>query len=238
MQKFSRLLFATTAAAVFLVSGCATYKPVGFNKAASGNLKVVAIAPVGLPEKPAVWIVAPAGSSFGLIGALIDESVAASARARLAKTLDSVQFDARAELRAALNRELATLTFSTREIAAGGIDADRTAFLKKLPDSGDAQAVLDLYAVNFGYFAAGATTDYRPVLTLAARLSEIATGKVLFEDQISYNTVGPPGKAITLEPDEKYRFKNQDVLNADPALAVAGLKDAIAKVAIALAKQF
>ncbi|MEO8010894.1 MAG: hypothetical protein ABI650_04550 [Dokdonella sp.] len=97
--------------------------------------------------------------------------------------------------------------------------------------------------VNFGfigYAAAGSgdSAPYRLTAVLSARLLSADGRRVLFEDQIIYNSVFPGRpKAITLNPDSRYRYPDFDDLEAAGATAVEGLPYAFTAVAQELARQ-
>src|SRR4051794_22714069 len=75
----SRLLKVSALLLCVLASACVSFPTQGYNKAAKGNPHAVAIAPIGMPEKPNVQIMAPVGANFGLIGALVEAGRASAA---------------------------------------------------------------------------------------------------------------------------------------------------------------
>ncbi len=97
--------------------------------------------------------------------------------------------------------------------------------------------------VNFGFigYAAAGSGDgapYRPTAVLSVRLLSADGRDVLFEDQIIYNSVFPGRpKAITLNPDPRYRYPDFDDLKAAGPTAVEGLPPAFTAVALELARQ-
>ncbi len=241
-MSISRCSHVLLVAAVFL-SGCAALPQTGYNKEANTGLKTVAIPQIAIPEKADVRIIVPVGANFGLIGAIVEESRFAAARTRFQNSLTSVNFDFKSLINSELQRSLTEAGFTPSFIAAEAgkkppTGSSRKAWAKKTGESAGADAYLDITISGFGYFAAGATTDFKPGLGLWAKLIETKSGKMLFEDQIVYNPAYAATKAITIEPDSQYSFSNQDALNADPGKAAAGLSGAIAAVANELTKQF
>lgn len=239
ISRRSSVLFA----AVVLLSGCAALPQTGYNKEANNAIKTVAVPQIAIPEKADVRIIAPVGANFGLIGAIVEESRFAAARTRLQNSLASVNFDFKSLINSELQRSLTEAGFAPSFLAADPAKktptgSARKEWAKKLGQQAGSDAYLDVTISGFGYFAAGATTDFKPGLGLWARLIETKSGKTLFEDQIVYNPAYAATKAITIEPDSQYSFNNQDALNSDPGKAAAGLSGAITAVTNELSKQF
>lgn len=103
-----------------------------------------------------------------------------------------------------------------------------------------ADAQLDINFGFIGYAAAGSSDSapYRPSVVLTARLVSADGKRVLFEDQIVYNSVFPlVQNAVTLNPDERFRYPDFDDLKAAGPVVVDGLDIAFRAVATELARQ-
>lgn len=224
-------------AGVVMLAGCAQMPQQAFNKAEHSHLKSVALAPPGLPERVAVRIATPVGANFGLIGAVVEETRAANAAREMAALLAKAGFDLNVTVEEALKSALTDAGFDVRRLPGERPVDQRAKFLSPVPAADGAEMILDVYFPYIGYAAAGATTDYRPSITLHARLLHAGDGRTLFTDQIVYNSLLPAEKAIVLEPDPQFTFKDRDAFEADPAAVARGLEEAIRATAKALAQQ-
>jgi hypothetical protein len=210
-----------------LVSACASVPQQGYNKNANANVRRIAVHSPGFPEKAEVRTLGSVGSAFGLVGALVEEGRFAAARSEFAKTLEKGQLEPRQFFVEELTRQMQDAGFEVLPVATSPMEQKRSKWLAKPASADGADAHLDVFVPFYGYYAAGPTTEYRPTLQLRARLTAPGGAKVLFEDQIVYNTLGVGTKAITIEPDDRFRFKDQDALNAGPQASTDGLREAI-----------
>ena len=74
-----RLQIAAILSLATILSSCSTFPTQELNKEANQSLRVIAVAPVGMPDKPMVTIVNAVGNSFGLIGAAVEATRASNA---------------------------------------------------------------------------------------------------------------------------------------------------------------
>jgi hypothetical protein len=230
-------------AAVLLLlalAACQSFPTQQFNKAANPNLHTIAIAPIGMPEKPQVVILNAVGNNFGLIGALVEAGRASEASKEAEANFSAAGVDYQTYLPRRLQESMQSLGMQIRQLSGSRPADERFKFLTKLPDAQGADAVLDMYVSYLGYAAAGATTDYRPAVHVEAKLIDPVSKKVLFADQIYYNNYNPQfaKTAQTIEPDLKMTFKDRDAMKAAPAQVAQGVREGIDAVALALAKQF
>ncbi|MBS0366062.1 MAG: hypothetical protein JSR67_09590 [Proteobacteria bacterium] len=232
-------LFGSAAVLAVMLSACASFPTQELDKASNTSLHVIAVAPIGMPDKPMVTIVNAVGNSFGLIGAVVEAARASNASNEAVNELASGGLAYKAQLPADIESSLKAAGFEV-QMLQGARAANQTAsFLTTLPAAPGADAVLDLYVSYFGYEAAGAQSAYRPAVHLEARLLDAKTQKVIFADQIYYNNFMPAAakKAITIEPDAQAVFADRAAMRAAPADVARWLRVAQKAVADGLANQ-
>jgi hypothetical protein len=231
---------AVPAAVVLLISACSTFPTQGYNKAATGNPHSIALAPMGLPEKANVRIMAPVGANFGLIGALVEAGRESTAVEEARVLLEKANLDYQTYLPGQIVKSLQSAGFEAQQLPGARDPKSRFKFMTGVSQEPGADAVLDIYAPFLGFIAAGATTDYRPSVLLDAKLVRASDQKVLFADQIYYNNFQRDGapKAVSIDPDPNCVFKDRESLQADPQRTAACLQGAMDSAAKELAKQF
>jgi hypothetical protein len=236
MRAFHALLVL---GAVGLLAACQSMPSTTFDPALKPTVRKVGIVEIGMPENAEVRILQSVGGNFGLIGAIVEETRAANARGELVDVLAKSNYDFRMEITSNALAALNAAGFQATQLPGKRPDAVRGKFLKAVPKTADVDAVLDMYVVSVGFFAAGATTDYRPGCHIAARLVEPKTQKVLFQDQIMYGAVMPTyQKAIVLPGDPAATFKDRAALQSDAPVTRDALKKAIDTCVAELGKQF
>ena len=223
-------------AVVSLLAACQSMPTQGYNKSAS-NIHSVGIAPLGIPAQPVVQILAPVGANFGLIGGLIEAGRAADASKELQDIFGKTGYDYRKDVADSLSMSLAAASLPVSSIAGERPAKEQFKFLGTCPSAPGADACLDVFVTFFGYMAAGATTDYVPTVKLTARMVRNSDSKLLFQDQVEYNSLAG-SKAIVVQPSDKYRFKDRDAMKADPQRVTAGMQEAVRAAMDELAKQF
>lgn len=222
-----------------LLGACASFPTQEFNKSANASLHTIALAPIGMPDKPSVIILNAVGNSFGLIGGIVEATRAANAANELVGELKTGNLDYRTYLPAQITSALQADGYTVIGVDGARAAGETGKFLTKPPQAAGADATLDIYVSYVGYIAAGATTDYRPAVHIEARLLDAKTQKVLFADQVYYNNFSPnfAKRAITIEPDPKVTFTDRPAMLAAPADVTHGLAGAIDSVAQNLAQQ-
>ncbi len=223
-------------ASMCLLAACQTMPTQAYNKA-EASVNAVGLAPPGIPEQPAVRILASVGANFGLIGAVVEESRAAAASKELQEIFAANSYDYKKDIHDTLGLAFAETSLKMLPASGDRPAAERMKFLTKCPAATDTQACLDIFVTYVGYMSAGATTDYVPTVHLTARMLRNSDGNTLFQDQIHYNAMAGT-KAIVLQPSDRFRFKDRDAMKADPKAVVAGIQEAIRAVTSELAKQF
>ena len=185
--------------------------------------------------------------SFGLIGLGIAEANRKPKANWLREQVSERRFDPVATFReafiAAMTERGQSVRFAEPAMEAKSASTRRTIWGSRKSYDGIATEADALLDVNFGFigYAAAGTGDgspYRPTVILSVRLVSADGRRVLYEDQIVYNAVFPGGdKAITLNPDERFRYPDFDDLKAAGLTSVDGLEIAFREVAKALAEQ-
>lgn len=245
MMRFTRLLVA--AVLCLLMTACVSApKRQAFNAQASGNPRSLQVLPQRYSQID-LFIVNNPGYSFGLIGLAIAEGNRKPKAEWLRSQVQQREFDHVAVFRSALEQAMAergyTLHFPDPLAEGEKAKTKREIWGTRknyVAAASGADAQLD---INFGFigYAAAGTSDsapYRPSVVLTARLVSADGKRVLFEDQIVYNAVFPiADKAITINPDERYRYPDFDDLKAAGPVVVDGLDIAFRAVAAELAKQ-
>jgi hypothetical protein len=232
-QFIATVLLATT------LSACSSFPTQELNKEANPSLHVIAVAPIGMPDKPMVTIVNAVGNSFGLIGAAVEATRAANASNEAATEFASGGFTYKTHFPTEIEGALRAAGFEVKMLPGSRASADSDKFLATEPVALGADAVLDIYVNYFGYVAASANSSYRPAIHLEARLVDAKTQKVLFADQIYYNNFTPAAakKAITIEPDPQATFVDRAAMRVAPAEVTKWMRVAQKAVAEELAKQ-
>lgn len=221
---------------VALLSACQSMPTTAYNKAES-NVKVLGLAPMGIPKEPSVRILASVGANFGLIGAVVEESRAAAASKELQEIFAQSNYDYRKDVQDSLALAFSEISMPLSVHAGKRPEKEQFKLLTACPKSPDTDACLDVFLSYLGYMSAGATTDYVPTVHLTAKLVRSSDGVTLFQDQVHYNAMAGT-KAIVVQPSEEYRFKDRDAMKADPQRVTAGIQHAVRAAMNELAKQF
>ena len=246
MKTIWRLIAAAVLAVGF--SGCATpIKRVALNTQVHGSPKTVKVLPMRYSEVD-LFIVGNPGYNFGLIGVAIAEGNRVPKANWLRdqvreRKLDHVATFRRA-LQDAMNERGHAFEFSETVMEGERAKTKRSQWgLRKQYDAAGApvEAQLDVNFGFVGYTAAGAgdSSPYRPTVVVSARLVSADGKRVLFEDQIVYNSAFTLRQtdAITINPDERYRYPDFDDMKAAGPAVVDGLELALQAAAAELAKQ-
>ncbi|TDR47789.1 hypothetical protein DFR29_102451 [Tahibacter aquaticus] len=245
MKRIVRLLAA--AATCLLMTACVSApKRQAFNAEVSGNPKTLQVLPLRHSQID-LFIVNNPGYNFGLIGLAIAEGNRKPKAEWLRSQVRQREFDHLAVFRSALEQAMAergyTLQFSEPMAEAESAKTRREAWGTRkqyVTAAASADAQLDINFGFIGYAAAGSSDSapYRPSVVLTARLVSADGKRVLFEDQIVYNSVFPlVQNAVTLNPDERFRYPDFDDLKAAGPVVVEGLDIAFRAVATELARQ-
>lgn len=228
------LRYSLILCAVLAVASCATPE-IPYDRAAE-NVKTIGIIEPGLPDGPTVVLASTVGQSFGLVGALVDAGLQAARDSKFQGALDDASYSERERFVASVKIALEMRGYVVVPVSA--TRAKATAFMTKYPPKADANVdgYLDLVVGNYGYVSAGIgdSTPYRPSMSVRVKLVRADDAKVLMEDAVVYNPVGPAiagARAVTISPNPVYSFKDFDTLMGDRADAVKGLQDSVDQTA-------
>lgn len=221
-----------------LLAACAP-PPIPYDRAATPPVHSIAVVQPGFPDDPAVIVAASPGASFGLVGALIDAALTAEREKRFAAAIKPIGLAPRDEFTQAL---LAAVSAQGYEARLMPLKRRQGGYVDELkPDAGPpVDAWLDCYVGGWGYLAAGTgdSTPYRPILSLGCQLVRTSDHRKLMRDIVWYNplssSMASRQQAVTLAPDSRYAFTTSDALDADPARAVAGIRDSFTRSAGAI----
>jgi hypothetical protein len=235
-----------------LIAGCATpYQPTPFDRTAAGVNKITVIEDA-LPDEVGTRKLATNGqnltsavsSQFGLAGIIVaaaaagvEAGIEAGQRNKIRAALATQNFNGEAIFDAALEAALKGNGFSVDSVALVREKNRSPLVIAANPNAEAGSAILDVNSTNFGYQLVGGGTQWRPFVLLTVRLVDPKDPKkLLMDNAVTYNPVGPTTVTVSIAPDEKYAFQKIEDLEADPVRAAEGLKAAIEASALATAQ--
>jgi hypothetical protein len=208
-------------ALVLLLVGCAPIPKQTYNAAQADHVKTVALAHMPDQKEYEAAVLHHAGASFGLIGALIAVADIHAKSKQLTEAIDPAQTRLQSLFGERLTQALQEHGYVVRQLPIPvGTNADDVVDLAAKGEPVDAVLYLN---TGGSYVAAGHASDYVPRVVAFARLSEVPSRKMLYQDVHSYGYEGLAKDSIHAPSDPKYRFANMGALTADPALTRAGL---------------
>jgi hypothetical protein len=221
LRAFSRAI--ALAAAVF-VAACANNAEIPLDRRATAATKHIGLITLQFPPHPSIVLASTVGQSFGLVGALVDETMAAG-REEVFETLAKEQaFDAKLEFETHLVAALAARGYTVTPVA---VKRWKTAdFFADYSSDGHepVDAYLDVVVLNWGYTAAGigSSTPYRPRAIAIVRLVSAKDSSILMKDTVIYNPFQSNLPAVTIAPDPAFTFTDWDTFKAQAPLAIRG----------------
>jgi hypothetical protein len=247
MKKIVSVLAALT-----LLCACATpYQPTPFDRQATGVNKIVVIEDA-LPEEVGTRKLATNGSNLGsamasqagLAGLLvagvaagIEAGIENGQRNKIRAALATQNFNGEAIFDAALENALKGNGFAVESLSVTRPSNRRETVIPVNANAEAGTGILDANVMNFGYQLVGGTTQWRPFVLVDVKLVDPKdTKKLLMDNAVTYNPVGPTQVTVSIAPDEKYAFQKIEDLEADPVRAAEGLKAAIEASATAVAQ--
>jgi hypothetical protein len=211
----SRLL-AVLAACAF-ATGCANVERQPFNKEAAKHVNTVTVTKSQNDESYGVNILAHPGGSFGLIGALVIAADLSSKSNQLTAAVDPAKTGLQERMSSRLAEALQSAGYTSDVVLAPKGAQVKQVFEAVKPSlKSDALVAVDLSAQ---YIAAGPSSDYFPYVRAEVIQTDAKTGKVLYQDTITYGYAFERAQTVHLPSDVKFRFKDMADLvgNADRA---------------------
>jgi hypothetical protein len=222
--------FWSALALVVAATGCAQApKKQAFNREGSTHIKSVVVTQAPNQDSYAAAILGHPGQSFGLIGALVAAADQQTKTNRLTAALDPAETRLQERFSARLSDGLAQAGYSAAVLVVPkDTNEEQLLPLAQKQAAGDAVIAVEL---SGGYWAAGAETDYFPRVVAKVRALERASGKLLYEDTISYGYAMPRAQTVHLASDPQFRFRTIGALTEEPARAREGLYRGIEAIA-------
>ena len=210
------------------LAACAGNTEIPFDHSANAGIKRIGVLTPYIDSRPQMVLASDVGQSFGLIGALVDVSLAEARNNKFEAIMTAGHVDPKADFLSDVKVSLAAHGYAASDVAIVRPD---TKLLKDYPKPGDnaVDAYLDVSVVSYGYVAAGIaeSNPYRPFVHAKCRLVRASDGAVLMEDTVMYNPVTRAGitveKAVTISPDPNYAYPDFDALTGSPDTAVKGI---------------
>jgi len=227
MRSLLRMAAALAFAAV--VTGCAV-QPLprqAFNAAAASHIKTVVVTQAPNQESYEAAVLGHPGMSFGLIGGLVAAADIQAKSSKLTAAIGPSETRLQERFAQRLAERLRETGYEV-QLAPVPKDAkeDEALAAARQTRTGDAVLLVNLVGA---YWAAGPSTDYFPRLLVKVKELD-AAGKTIYEDTFTYGYAVANAQTVHLASDQKYRFKDIDVLVADPALTRDGLFEGIEAV--------
>lgn len=212
-----------------LLAACQTLPQVPYDRATAGNIKTINVITPATPDRPRVVLASSVGQSFGLIGALIDAGMQDSRESKFQAVVAQRNFKGQDAMVHQLDAALVADGYTPADIAVARSGLEFAKDVK--PAAGGADAYIDV-VMNYGYYAAGLSTPYRPYVFVQCKLVRTSDNALLMQKSIYYNPLNSaPDQTVTIAPDPTYEFNDFDALMADPDRAVKGLDVAVTQVA-------
>jgi hypothetical protein len=220
----SRRLIALATLAL-MAAGCATVPQQRLAISPAPSSTKIVVLPVGIPDRAEITVMHSTGTSFGLVGALVDGARFNAHEKSLAAALNRQQFD----FHSVITHDIATALqgdgYQINPSDGAPASTDRVAWVTPLPDVKDCDYALDVVFDFFGYAADWDSKPYLPSIAMKARLTDRA-GRQLFYTRIVYNpALGIFGRSTgpKIPADERYAFGSMGDIKSDPAKAANGL---------------
>jgi hypothetical protein len=221
------------AALVLMSAGCGTIPEQKLAASPAPASTKIVLLPVGIPARAEITVIHSTGTSFGLVGALVDGERFNAHEKSLAAVLDRQQFD----FHAAIARGVASAVEDDGyqvSLAGGGSPAstERVVWLTPLPEVKDADYALDVVFDYFGYAADWDSKPYLPSIAMKARLTD-RSGRQSFYTRIVYNpalSIFTKFQGPKIPADEQYAFGSMADIKSNPSKAAEGLEVAMRAV--------
>lgn len=210
----TRILSLLVLASAVLVTGCATkFERQVFNSEAAAGVKKITVNQWNDQEEIPTFIINHPAAGFGLIGAAIVISDRAGKTKTVTEALDVNKTKVTSAFYEKLLPALKDIGYEVAPVAVKRGDKAEAVRELVFKDQGQqASLVLDL---NIAYAAAGATSDYYPVVSMAADLIDNKTKAVLYREAYQYGYNNGVKEITHLEANKQCKFANMEALTAN-----------------------
>jgi hypothetical protein len=213
-------------------AGCATIPEQKLAASPTPSSTKIVLLPVGVPARAEITVIHSTGTSFGLVGALVDGERFNAHEKSLAALLERQQFDFHTAIAHGVASALEDDGYQV-SIAGGGApeSAERVTWIT-FPDAKDSDYALDVVFDYFGYAADWDSKPYLPSIAMKARLTD-RSGRQSFYTRIVYNpalAIFSKSQGPKLPADEQYAFGSMGDIKNDPSRAAQGLETAMRAV--------
>ncbi|MEM9988414.1 MAG: hypothetical protein AAF723_02760, partial [Pseudomonadota bacterium] len=147
LMQLSRIIFICFT--LTAMAGCATYSGVPYERDVA-NVQSVAIATPTLPEKATVQQIASVGSSFGLIGAMVDAGVAQDRNVRFREIISNEEYNAEEKFQTLLTETVTQRGYAVSKLS---VERENQKLLEDYPNT-EEDAILDVVSMSYGYLSA------------------------------------------------------------------------------------
>ena len=226
------------------LAACATpYAPTPYDREAA-QVRRIAMMDDALPERAGAYQATSTGQNVasstaaaspigglvvGLVVAGAEAKVASDRRGKIADALEAAGYDPEAALERSLDEALEAAGY---DVTLTGEARRKRALRDAYPAADDADAVLDVVAVSFGYMKTGGAQPWRPHANVHVRLVDAADPTViLMDNRVAYNPLGTPENVIVVPADPAFAFETVDEMKEAPEKTRDGLQHAVDSVA-------
>jgi hypothetical protein len=217
---------------VLMSAGCATIPEQKLATSPTPSSTKIVLLPVGIPGRAEITVMHSTGTSFGLVGALVDGARFNAHEKSLAAVLDHQQFDFHAAIAHGVASALQDDGYQVSIAGAAPASTERVTWLTPLPDVKDSDYALDVVFDYFGYAADWDSKPYLPSVAMKARLTD-RSGRQSFYTRIVYNpalSIFTKSQGPKIPADEQYGFGSMGDIKSNPSKAAKGLEVAVQAV--------
>ncbi len=219
-----KTLLAGSTLAVLLLTGCVSVPNIEADKAATTQIKRIAVLGIHEPGNIQVANLGGGAMAFGAIGGLIQGVTNVDHSKQFVEVLKQQKQSLSEPLERAVTEALKADGF---EVTVARDQKPKLAADGKSDDYSevhvDADAILSVWFGVVGYMSAPNSTHYEPWVLIKARLLDAKTKKDIYFKTFCVGYKMKIENAVMLPADPKYRYKSFDDLMAHTSDAAAGL---------------
>ncbi|MGD1935196.1 MAG: hypothetical protein ACFB0Z_11945 [Candidatus Phaeomarinobacter sp.] len=219
------------------LAGCATYQSVPFEQSTAQPIKKIGLLSPSIPNEPTALLATTVGQSFGLLGAIIDASMASARANSLNSVLTSNKFYIRQEVE---GRLVAALEEQGYEVVL--VEAARSSkrdFVSTYPSTEPVDAYLDVVMPAYGYASAGigSSSPWRPFAMMKTRLVRASDKTVLMREDVAYNRLTDRNDdTVTISADPSFQYADFSGLESNSERSAEGVRVAVTEASNTVGK--